>query len=159
MNPSPEARAGDAARGGPAHGVVVVVRRGGRLLMIRRSAKVVAPGAWCFVGGAIQPGETQPDAVVREFREEVGGSVRPVRKVWEYARADGGLVLHFWLAELDGPPGAESAAAALSPDPAEVADLRWCTMDEATGLPGLLPSNREFLARFGGRLSGEAASG
>ena len=55
----------------------------------------------CFVGGAIEPGESQEDAVVREFREEVGGQVRPVRLIWEYTRPDGKLHLYWWLAELE----------------------------------------------------------
>lgn len=67
-------------------GVVVVVHRAGRFLMIRRTANVLAGGAWCFVGGAIEPGETQRRAVVREFAEELGGRVTPLRKIWEYTR-------------------------------------------------------------------------
>jgi 8-oxo-dGTP diphosphatase len=118
-------------------GVVIVVERGGRYLMIRRASGVVAPGAWCFVGGAIKPGESQPQAVVREFREEVGGHVQPLCRVWEYLRPDGKLRLYWWRAELlDGP---------LQANPAEVAELRWCTPDEMAALPGLLESNRQFL--------------
>lgn len=125
-------------------GVVVVVRRGARYLVIRRAAGVAAPGAWCFVGGAIEPGEQEQDAVVREFREEVGATVRPVRRLWQYASPDGALRLHWWLAEWNGEP--------LKPDAAEVAELRWCTADELAALPGLLDSNREFLRVIGGRL-------
>ena len=123
------------------HGVVVVVHDGRRFLLIRRSAQVVAPGAWCFVGGAVEPGESQAAAVVREFREEVGGDVTPVRLVWEYTRPDGRLCLHWWLAVLRTP--------ALTPNPSEVAEVRWCTPDEAAALPGLLDSNRLFLSTVG----------
>ena len=83
------------AGGGVQQGVVVVGRREGRFLMIRRAPGVLAGGAWCFVGGAIEPGETQPQAVVREFAEEVGGRAQPLRKIWEYTRPDGKLVLHW----------------------------------------------------------------
>jgi 8-oxo-dGTP pyrophosphatase MutT (NUDIX family) len=121
------------------HGVVVVVCCGGRYLMIRRAAGVIAPGAWCFVGGALEDGESQAEAVRREFREEVGGAVRPVRKIWESTRPDGRLVLHWWEAEL--------ADDRLEPNPAEVAELRWCTAEEIAALPGLLESNRAFLGR------------
>ncbi len=118
-------------------GVIVVVCRGEQYLLIRRSGGVIAPGAWCFVGGAVEPGETQAEAVVREFGEEVGGVVRAVRKVWEDERADGSLRLHWWLAELvDGE---------LRANPAEVAELRWCTRAEIRALPGLLPNNLTFL--------------
>lgn len=125
-------------------GVVVVVRQGGRYLVIRRAAGVAAPGAWCFVGGAIEPGEREQDAVVREFREEVGATVRPVRRLWQYTSPDGALCLHWWLAEWSGEP--------LQPDAAEVAEVRWCTAGELAALPGLLESNREFLRVIGGQL-------
>jgi len=118
-------------------GVVVVVRRGGRYLVIRRAPGVPVPGAWCFVGGAIEPGETQAEAVVREFREEVGASVRPVERVWEYERPDGLLRLFWWRAEL--------LNGDLRANPDEVAELRWCTHAEIRQLPHVLDSNLTFL--------------
>lgn len=132
----------DAVTGeGVQQGVVVVVRREGRFLMIRRAQGVLAEGAWCFVGGAIEPGETQPQAVVREFAEEVGGWAQPLRKIWEYTRPDGRLVLHWWLAALgDGD---------LELNPAEVAEVRWCRPDEIELLPNVLESNVEFVRDVG----------
>jgi 8-oxo-dGTP diphosphatase len=112
--------------------------------MVRRAPGVLAGGSWCFVGGAIEPGESQPDAVVREFREEVAGRVRPIRKIWEYTRPDGKLRLHWWLAELD--------ADELRPDPAEVSELRWCTPPEIEALPQVLASNLAFLREVEYRL-------
>ena len=125
-------------------GVIVVVVRDGRLLMVRRAPGVLAGGTWCFVGGGIEPGESQPHAVVREFREEVAGRVRPIEKVWEYTRPDGKLRLHWWLAELD--------ADELRPDPAEVSEVRWCTPAEIQALPEVLESNVAFLREVGYRL-------
>ena len=119
-------------------GVVIVVQRADRYLIARRAAGVVAPGAWCFVGGAIEPGETQEQAVVREFREEVGGEVRPLARVWEYLRPDGGLRLYWWRADLVG--------GKLECNPAEIAELRWLTPAEILTLPNLLDGNRTFLA-------------
>lgn len=127
-------------------GVVVVVVRDGRCLLIRRAARVVVPGAWCFVGGAIEAGETEADAVVREFREELGGAVRPLRRIWEYARPDGTLRLYWWLADLVGDE--------LRANAAEVAEWRWCRREEIEGLPNVLESNRAFLAAIGPELLG-----
>lgn len=118
-------------------GVVVVVRRADRFLVIRRAEGVCAAGAWCFVGGAVEAGESQVQAVEREFREEVGGTARPIRKVWEYESSDGRLRLHWWLADVDAEP--------LAPNPAEVQELRWCSIPEIERLPELLESNRRFL--------------
>lgn len=129
------------ASSGRVQGVVVVVRRGEEFLMIKRAEGILAGGGWCFVGGSIERGESQEEAVTREFREEVGGAVRPVRKIWEYTRPDGKLLLHWWLAEMDG--------GRLTADAAEVAEIRWCDPDEIEALPGLLNSNREFMREVG----------
>lgn len=117
-------------------GVVAVVRRDGRFLMIQRAEGILAGGAWCFVGGSIEPGEPQHEAVVREFREEVGGSVRAIRKVWEVTRG-ASLRLHWWLVEM--------LDEALAPNPAEVQAIRWCTRDEIIALPNVLATNLAFL--------------
>lgn len=130
-------------------GVVVVVRDAGRFLMIRRSASVVVPHAWCFVGGAIEAGETQEQAVVREFREEVGGVVRPLRQVWQQDRPEDRLRLYWWLAELE--------CTSLQPNPLEVAELCWCTPTEARALPDLLPGNREFFDGIGATLPADSS--
>ena len=127
-------------------GVVAVVHRDGRFLMIRRAEGVLLGGAWCFVGGTIEAGESQAEAVVREFREEVAGHIRAISKIWEYTRPDGLLVLHWWLVELE--------RGSLRPNPAEVAELRWCRPDEIEALPNLLSSNREFLDARGRELLG-----
>lgn len=124
-------------RGAVVEGVVVVVARGDRLLVIKRAAGIRAPGAWCFVGGAIEPGETQADAVVREFAEEVGGRVRAVAPIWQYDHPTEALRLYWWRAELLDDE--------LLPNADEVAELRWCTPTEIAALPGLLESNQAFL--------------
>ena len=132
----------------PREGVVIIVRRGDQLLVIRRAEGILAAGAWCFVGGGIEPGESQSEAVVREFREEVGGRVHPICKVWEYLRPDGQLRLHWWLAEL--------ISDELVANTEEVSELRWHTRDEIQRLPGLLESNREFLTLLDQRLGFDA---
>lgn len=119
-------------------GVVIVVRRDGKFLMIRRSDAVIAPGAWCFVGGGIDDGETPEQAARREFREEVGGRIEPVARVWESWRADGKLHLRWLYARLtDGE---------LRANPLEVAEIRWCGLDEIEQLDGLLETNQQFVA-------------
>jgi 8-oxo-dGTP diphosphatase len=118
-------------------GAVAVIPNSGRLLVIRRSQYVVAPGAYCFPGGGIEYGESEEDALVRELREELDIEVLPVRRVWHSAtpwRVD----LAWWLARLA--PGATPR-----PHPAEVESFAWHTPGEMVALPGLLESNRQFL--------------
>ena len=107
------------------------------MLVIRRSRTVVAPGALCFPGGGIEPNESEQEAIVREFREEIGVTVRPVRPIWRCV-TPWKVRLSWWTAEMD-------ADAVPVPDPAEVASVEWLTVDEMAQSPDLLESNREFL--------------
>jgi 8-oxo-dGTP pyrophosphatase MutT (NUDIX family) len=119
------------------HGVVAVVLRGERFLVIRRSQHVRAPGMHCFPGGAIEPGESEADAVVREMQEELSLAAAPVRRLWQ-AVTPWQVHLAWWLAEID-------SAAVPQPNPAEVETFQWLTAAEIRALPNLLASNLEFL--------------
>jgi 8-oxo-dGTP pyrophosphatase MutT (NUDIX family) len=66
----------------PRRGVVAVVLRGERFLVIRRSQHVRAPGMHCFPGGAIEASEDEPAAVRRELLEELALESRPVQLLW-----------------------------------------------------------------------------
>jgi mutator protein MutT len=123
----------------PTHrrGAVGVIVRDDRLLVIRRAMGVVAPGAFCFPGGGIEPGETEPQALVREIEEELGVSVRPVRRVWQSVTA-WQVELAWWLAELP-------KDATLMPNPAEVESAHWVPVAELPTWQGLLASNHDFL--------------
>lgn len=123
---------------GVRRGAVGVIVRAGRVLVIRRAAGVAAPGAYCFPGGAIEAGESEAAALVRELEEELSVTVRPVGRLWESTTA-WGVWLAWWQAELcvDHEP---------VPNPSEVASYDWHTLEEMTALPELLESNREFLA-------------
>lgn len=66
-------------------GVAAVVRNpDGHVLMIRRSDD----GRWGLPAGAVDPGESPADAVVREVREETGLEVRPERLLGVFGGAD-----------------------------------------------------------------------
>lgn len=122
-------------------GVVAVIERHGRFLMIQRSSAVAAPGAWCFPGGAIRTGETPAEALERELLEELDARIEPRCEVWRWRRAEGDLELRWWRADLLND--------ALRPDPAEVQDVRWMTAEEIRNTPGVLPNNVTFLDHYG----------
>jgi 8-oxo-dGTP diphosphatase len=118
-------------------GAVAVVVRDGRMLVIRRARSVVAPLVYCFPGGGIETDESEQEALVREFREEVGVAIRPVRRLWQCVTA-WKVELVWWLGELL--PDAAPVA-----NPHEVESIHWFTPAEMAALPDLLESNREFL--------------
>ncbi|MFI7404322.1 NUDIX domain-containing protein [Streptomyces sp. NPDC049541] len=120
--------------------IVAVLRRGGRVLAIRRGPGVPRPGYWQPLSGKVEPGETQEQAVVREVREEVGLTVSPLAKVWESETDDGLFRLHWWTAE--------AATGEIVPDPVEVADTRWVTPQEFLALTPVFDGDREFFERI-----------
>lgn len=55
-------------------GMAVVTNRG-RILIAQRKKSMKQGGLWEFPGGKIEPGETAPDCIRREFMEELGMAV------------------------------------------------------------------------------------
>jgi 8-oxo-dGTP pyrophosphatase MutT (NUDIX family) len=118
-------------------GVVAVIVRDERLLVIRRSIHVRAPGMHCFPGGAIDPGEDEATAIVREMREELNVDIAPARKLWQ-AVTSWGVDLAWWRVHL-------AEGAELLHNPAEVEAFYWMTAAEIRALPTVLESNLHFL--------------
>jgi len=57
----------------------LIVNPAGQIFVQRRaSTAAVWPGVWDIVGGHVEPGESTPDALVREVREETGWVVERV---------------------------------------------------------------------------------
>lgn len=66
--------------------VAALIRDGeGRILLQRRADD----GRWNLPAGAVDPGESPDEAVVREVREETGLEVRPVRVAGVFGGAGG----------------------------------------------------------------------
>lgn len=118
------------------HAIVAVIRRDGRILVVRRGPDAIMSGYWAPPSGRIEPGETQEAAVSREIREELGLEARPIRKVWECPTDDGGFLLHWWLAEAE--PGE------VRPDPREVTEARWVLPEEFHRLDPTFEGDRRF---------------
>ena len=118
-------------------GAVAVIVRDGKLLIIKRSQHVVAPGMYCFPGGGIEAGETEQQALVRELQEELGCDVIPVRKIWE-SISPWRVHLAWWIAKLD-------YTAAITPNPLEVESAHWFSLQEMAALLDQLESNYRFL--------------
>lgn len=129
--------ASDSAKHGPKRGVIAVLTRADDILMIQRADHLVAGGAWCFPGGAIEPGETPAHALARELREELSLTIEPLRPVWRWRSDDGSLDLEWWTADILG--------GRLTPNPQEVQRAEWMTVQTIRATPSILPNNLEFL--------------
>ncbi len=111
--------------------------RDGRFLVIRRSRFVRAPRKFCFPGGAIEAGESQEDAIRREWREELGVNMTHGRPLWESVTS-WGVQLAWWEVGV-------ALDAVFTPDPQEVESIHWQTVGEMRANPELLESNLQFL--------------
>lgn len=57
--------------------VAAVIERADRRLLIgQRRARDTSPFKWEFPGGKVEPGESEEQALARELREELGGTLR-----------------------------------------------------------------------------------
>ena len=118
-------------------GVVGVIFREDRLLVIRRSLTVVAPGLLCLPGGGIEEGETESEALVREMQEELAIDVTPKRLCWR-STTSWDTELAWWIAQLD--PAITPIA-----NPEEVAEVHWLRREEIRDADDMLPSLPKFL--------------
>jgi 8-oxo-dGTP diphosphatase len=64
--------------------VAAVVRREGLILVTRRLPGGPLGGLWEFPGGKVEAGESEPDALAREIREELGCDVRVERELFRH---------------------------------------------------------------------------
>lgn len=117
--------------------VVAVILRGERLLVIRRSLTVTAPGKLCLPGGGIEEGETESEAVAREMREELAIDIEPVRLCWRSV-TPWNTSLAWWLSSI----GTEIVPV---PNPDEVAEVHWMTAEEICSAADMLPSLPAFV--------------
>ena len=119
--------------------VGAVLRDGdGRVLAARRSA----PPGWELPGGKVEPGETEPAALIRELREELGVAVEVGARVGPDVPILPNLLLRAWTAVLtDGEPTA-----------LEHAELRWLAPDELDSV-AWLPADRPIIASLTDRSS------
>jgi 8-oxo-dGTP diphosphatase len=104
--------------------VATALVRDGRVLAARRTRPPALAGRWELPGGRVEPGESEPDAVVRECREELGCAVTPTRRIGSDLRIDAGVLrVHAAVPA----PGAQPVAL-------EHSALRWVAPDELAGV-------------------------
>ena len=115
--------------------VAAYIRRGERFLIFQRPPHKARGLLWEFVGGKVEIGESDRDALIRECREEIGCRVEPGRLfcsvTHEYPDLTVELAVYETeLPETETPRLLEHAALAwITPD--EIGNYDFCPADTA----------------------------
>ena len=119
--------------------VAVVIKTGDRFLLIKRAKKGMAEDYWCPITGAIEDGETQQQAVVREAKEEMGITVIPVEKVWECYTEDKEYILHWWTVKM--------IEGRITVNPFEVKEYQWISYEQMKTLGKMFRTDLDFFKK------------
>lgn len=115
-----------------------IIEKQGKILIGKRRGSGSCAGLWEFPGGKQEPGETLPEALRRECREELGIAVSAgglcARIVHQYPDREVGLSFFYAMAE-DGVPEAR----------VHEEELRWAEPEELARLP-FCPADTELAA-------------
>jgi len=123
-------------------GTLALVRRNGRVLMIRRAEHIQrAPGFWGLPGGVLEKGESPAGGAVRELHEELGLQGEAVQLLGTQPSMSRAYEL-FWVEVTVETPEP------LRPRPEEVAEARWVTPEEFLALDPLIPGAVEGFRQF-----------
>jgi 8-oxo-dGTP pyrophosphatase MutT (NUDIX family) len=116
--------------------VAIVIREADRFLLIKRAKRGEAEDYWCPITGAIEPGETQEQAVIREASEEMGVTVAPIEKIWECYTEDKQYVLHWWSVRL--------VDDRITMNPDEVKDYQWVSYEQMKYIEKMFTADLNF---------------
>lgn len=121
--------------------VAALIWQKGRFLICQRPAHKARGLLWEFVGGKVEPGETKPQALIRECREELGVRLRVEDIYMEVTHVYPDIAVHLTLFN--------AAIADGTPRLLEHNDLRWITPEEIPDYD-FCPADEAILARLKG---------
>ncbi len=110
-----------------------VLRREGKILIMRRAPFMGSAGSWEFPGGKMEPGETPRACLERELGEELsitahaGAFLTENRHQYDFGE------VHLMVYDV---PEWEGEIALTVHD-----DMRWVSPEDLAGFPGLLPAD------------------
>ncbi|MGY5957380.1 pyrimidine (deoxy)nucleoside triphosphate diphosphatase [Kosakonia sp. BK9b] len=119
--------------------VAAIIERDGKILLAQRPGHADQAGLWELAGGKVEPGESQPQALTRELREELGIEAHPAGYVASHQREVSGRLIHLhaWhVVHFQGEPTRHYHSA-----------LLWCTPADALQ-QSLAPADVPLLEAF-----------
>ena len=132
--------------------VAALIEQGSKILICQRPACKARGLLWEFVGGKVEPGETKPEALARECREELGVSITVGAVFTEVTHRYPDLTVHLTLFRARIVSG--------EPQLLEHEALAWVTVGELDRY-AFCPADTEILAllKGGTRPSSPGADG
>lgn len=119
--------------------VAAIIEQNGKILLAQRPAHADQAGMWELAGGKVEQGESQPQALIRELREELGIIAQPTRYIASHQREVSGRMIHLHAWHV---PVYEGEIVAH-----EHSALAWCLPDEALDYE-LAPADVPLLEAF-----------
>lgn len=119
--------------------VAAILEKDGRILLAQRPAHADQPGMWEFAGGKVEAGETQPQALTRELREELGIVTQPGCYIASHQREVSQRLIHLHAWHVPAYTGELTAHYHSA--------LAWCTPEEALTY-SLAPADIPLLHAF-----------
>ena len=119
--------------------VAALIWENGRFMICQRPAHKARGLLWEFVGGKTEPGETRPQALIRECREELDVEISVGQVFMEVDHVYPDLTVHLTLFNASIAEGV--------PQKIEHNDLRWITVEEIDQYE-FCPADEEILRRL-----------
>ncbi len=119
--------------------VAALIRREERFLACQRPPEKARGLLWEFVGGKVEPGESGPEALIRECREELGVTLRVLAPYMDVTHDYPELTVHLTLYEAEIARGEVRRI--------EHNDIRWITVQEIDDYD-FCPADRVFCAEM-----------
>ena len=119
--------------------VAALIWEGGRFMICQRPAHKARGLRWDFVGGKVEPGETGPQALIRECREELDVTVAVGDIFMEVDHVYPDITVHLTLYHASIAQG--------TPRMLEHADIQWIYPAQIADYP-FCPADQEILEKL-----------
>ena len=116
--------------------VAALIWRNDKFMICQRPENKARGLLWEFVGGKTEPGETKEEALIRECREELAITVKPIDIFYEVDHIYPDITIHLTLFNCSIVDG--------EPTLLEHNDLKWITVDEI-GKYDFCPADTDIL--------------